>query len=76
MTRPPNASRHTRKLLSTLAENPRAWRHGYELSKETGLTSGTPYPSLMRPTTFESLPASLMRSSGKLACRPAAMQHQ
>lgn len=43
-----NASRQTRKLLSTLAENPRAWRHGYELSKETGLTSGTLYPSLMR----------------------------
>jgi DNA-binding PadR family transcriptional regulator len=48
MTRPTNASRQTRKLLSTLAENPRTWRHGYELSKETGLTSGTLYPSLMR----------------------------
>jgi len=43
-----NASRQTRKLLSTLAEKPRVWRHGYELSKETGLTSGTLYPSLMR----------------------------
>jgi PadR family transcriptional regulator PadR len=43
-----NASRQTRKLLSTLAEQPRAWRHGYELSKATGLTSGTLYPSLMR----------------------------
>lgn len=43
-----NASRQTRKLLSILAEKPRAWRHGYELSKETGLTSGTLYPSLMR----------------------------
>jgi len=48
MTRPPNASRQTRKLLATLAAKPRAWRHGYELSKETGLASGTLYPSLMR----------------------------
>jgi PadR family transcriptional regulator PadR len=48
MTRPVNASRQTRKLLSALAAKPRAWRHGYELSKETGLTSGTLYPSLMR----------------------------
>jgi PadR family transcriptional regulator, regulatory protein PadR len=48
MTRPANASRQTRKLLSALAAKPRAWRHGYELSKETGLTSGTLYPSLMR----------------------------
>jgi PadR family transcriptional regulator, regulatory protein PadR len=48
MARPMNASRQTRKLLSVLAEKPRAWRHGYELSKETGLTSGTLYPSLMR----------------------------
>jgi PadR family transcriptional regulator PadR len=48
MTRPANASRQTRNLLSTLATKPRVWRHGYELSKETGLTSGTLYPSLMR----------------------------
>jgi PadR family transcriptional regulator PadR len=48
MTRPVNASRQTRKLLSALAAKPRAWRHGYELSKQTGLTSGTLYPSLMR----------------------------
>jgi DNA-binding PadR family transcriptional regulator len=43
-----NASRQTRKLLATLVEQPRAWRHGYELSKATGLSSGTLYPSLMR----------------------------
>jgi PadR family transcriptional regulator PadR len=48
MTRPVNASRQTRRLLAALAAKPRAWRHGYELSKETGLTSGTLYPSLMR----------------------------
>jgi DNA-binding PadR family transcriptional regulator len=27
---------------------PRAWHHGYELSKATGLVSGTLYPILMR----------------------------
>ncbi len=27
---------------------PRAWHHGYELSKATGLLSGTLYPILMR----------------------------
>lgn len=48
MTRPANASWQTRKLLSALAAKPRTWRHGYELSKETGITSGTLYPSLMR----------------------------
>src|ERR1700691_4287541 len=48
MTRPANASRQTHRLLSTFASKPRVWRHGYELSKENGLTSGTLYPSLMR----------------------------
>jgi len=48
MSRPPNASRQTHLLLAVLLEQPRAWRHGYELAKETGLTSGTLYPLLMR----------------------------
>lgn len=48
MSRPPNASRQTRALFSTLLEQPVAWRHGYELSKATGLKSGTLYPLLMR----------------------------
>jgi len=48
MVRPTNASRQTRELLSALMAEPRAWRHGYELSKETGLKSGTLYPLLMR----------------------------
>ena len=29
-------------------EAPRSWHHGYELSKSTGLLSGTLYPILMR----------------------------
>ena len=48
MTRRPNMSKPTRILLSTLLESPRAWRHGYDISKETGLKAGTLYPLLMR----------------------------
>jgi PadR family transcriptional regulator, regulatory protein PadR len=48
MVRTANASRQTRQLLSTLLAEPRAWRHGYDLSRQTGLKSGTLYPLLMR----------------------------
>ncbi len=48
MARPPNTSAQTRALLAVLAGKPRSWRHGYELSKETRLKSGTLYPLLMR----------------------------
>lgn len=48
MTRPPNISRQTRALLNVLLEQPQAWRYGYDLSKQTGLKSGTLYPLLMR----------------------------
>ena len=48
MPRKPNTSRQTRALLATLLERAQTWRHGYELSKETGLKSGTLYPVLMR----------------------------
>ena len=42
------SSRQTLALLAVLMERPRAWHHGYEISKETGLKSGTLYPILMR----------------------------
>jgi PadR family transcriptional regulator PadR len=48
MPRKPNSSRQTRALLATLLDRSQSWRHGYELSKETGLKSGTLYPVLMR----------------------------
>jgi PadR family transcriptional regulator PadR len=48
MPRPPNASAQTHRLLVALLERPQSWRYGYELSKETGLKSGTLYPLLMR----------------------------
>jgi PadR family transcriptional regulator, regulatory protein PadR len=41
-------SGQTVSLLEVLLEKPRGWRHGYELSKEAGLRSGTLYPILMR----------------------------
>ena len=48
MTRTPNASKQTRALLLVLLESPSKWRHGYDLSLETKLKSGTLYPILMR----------------------------
>src|SRR5579863_9799790 len=48
MPRRPNTSRQTRTLLAALLERSQTWRHGYDLSKETGLKSGTLYPVLMR----------------------------
>ena len=44
--RPP--SQQTRRVLSVLLERPADWRHGYEISKLAGLSSGTLYPLLMR----------------------------
>ncbi len=41
-------SAQTLSLLAALETNPTGWRHGYELSKETGLRSGTLYPVLIR----------------------------
>ena len=48
MARKPNNSAQTRKLLSAMLRQPRAWHYGYELSKQTGLKSGTLYPLLIR----------------------------
>jgi len=48
MPRKSNNSRQTRALLAALLERSQMWRHGYDLSKETGLKSGTLYPLLMR----------------------------
>jgi hypothetical protein len=46
--RKPNNSHQTRALLAAFLERSQIWRHGYDLSKETGLKSGTLYPVLMR----------------------------
>ncbi|WP_082443415.1 MULTISPECIES: PadR family transcriptional regulator [unclassified Sphingomonas] len=39
-----------RLVLASLSQQRTAWRHGYDLLKETGLSSGTLYPLLMRMT--------------------------
>lgn len=48
MGRPPNRSPHTQLVLAALLEQPKEWRHGYDLSKQTQLQSGTLYPILIR----------------------------
>jgi DNA-binding PadR family transcriptional regulator len=35
-------------VLTALAADPTAWRHGYELGQEVGLKAGSLYPILMR----------------------------
>lgn len=44
----PRLSPQTLRILERFIERPTAWRYGYELSRETGLKSGTLYPILMR----------------------------
>lgn len=39
-----------RLVLASLSQRRTQWRHGYDLLKETGLSSGTLYPLLMRMT--------------------------
>jgi PadR family transcriptional regulator, regulatory protein PadR len=41
-------SPQTLLLLESLLQSPAEWRYGYDLSRETGLKSGTLYPILMR----------------------------
>jgi DNA-binding PadR family transcriptional regulator len=48
MSQDRRCSGQTLALLAALAEQPRSWRHGYDLCSETGLKSGTLYPILMR----------------------------
>ncbi|PYV10763.1 MAG: PadR family transcriptional regulator [Acidobacteria bacterium] len=41
-------SPETLAVLESFVEHPTDWRYGYELSRVTGLKSGTLYPILMR----------------------------
>jgi DNA-binding PadR family transcriptional regulator len=47
MAGPFRTTRSMRQLLGALLGST-GWRHGYDLSKETGLKSGTLYPLLLR----------------------------
>ena len=48
MIRKRRPSRQMLALMDALSASRTRWRHGYELMKETGLSSGTLYPLLMR----------------------------
>lgn len=48
MVTPVRMSRQTIALFKAFLAQPRDWRYGYDLSRETGLKSGTLYPILMR----------------------------
>lgn len=50
MARNRQPSKQMRLLLDALSAGQQEWRHGYDLMKETGLSSGTLYPLLMRMT--------------------------
>jgi DNA-binding PadR family transcriptional regulator len=41
-------SPQTFQVLAGFLENPEKWKYGYDISRETGLKSGTLYPILMR----------------------------
>jgi len=44
----PRMSPQTLAVLAQFLEHPSGWHYGYELSRQTGLKSGTLYPILMR----------------------------
>ncbi|MFC5213383.1 PadR family transcriptional regulator [Streptomyces coerulescens] len=48
MARSRRPSAQTAAVVRALAENPSAWRYGYELCRQLGLQAGSMYPILMR----------------------------
>jgi DNA-binding PadR family transcriptional regulator len=44
----PDSSAQTLAVLAALHDHPALWRYGYDISRETGLPSGTLYPILGR----------------------------
>jgi PadR family transcriptional regulator, regulatory protein PadR len=48
MSRRTAFSAQTLSVLAALVAEPSAWRHGYDLARETALKSGTLYPILVR----------------------------
>lgn len=41
-------SPQTLQILAEFLQNPKEWKYGYDLSRSTGLKSGTLYPILVR----------------------------
>lgn len=90
MVRQRSFSRQTVAVLGVLLHQPRKWRYGYDLSRETGLKSGTLYPILMRlsdrsllESKWEESPSSgrpprhmyRLTNAGKAAAREIAAAH-
>ena len=48
MARRAEFSVQTLSVLAALCADPREWRHGYGIAKDTGLKSGSLYPILIR----------------------------
>src|SRR5215469_14462939 len=48
----------TIRVLDAFLEDPEEWRYGYDISRNTGLKSGTLYPILMRLAEYRLLEAS------------------
>ena len=48
MARRAEFSAQTLSVLAALCAEPREWRHGYGIAKDTGLKSGSLYPILIR----------------------------
>ena len=46
-------SPQTALVLDAFLERPRTWRYGYDISRDTGLKSGTLYPILIRLADHE-----------------------
>jgi len=65
MPRRANISVQTRRVLAAFAAQPSAWRYGYPLTGETGLSSGTLYPLLIRLSD-----AGLLESEWRPAVKP------
>jgi DNA-binding PadR family transcriptional regulator len=51
-------SPQTLQVLDTFLEDPKDWKYGYDISRNTGLKSGTLYPILMRLAERKLLEAS------------------
>jgi DNA-binding PadR family transcriptional regulator len=63
MSAPQRITPTLRRLLAALAAGAAVWRFGYDLSRETGIRSGTLYPLLIR-----------LESAGLLSTRWSAPQ--
>jgi len=66
----PRVSAQTLSVLERFIEHPAAWHYGYELSRETGLKSGTLYPILMRFAKFSFLETKWVTTEDGVPPRP------